>query len=203
MSGIFYIMGKSATGKDKVYRQIKEDYPQLEPIVLYTTRPMRERESEGEEYHFIDEAALEAFKEQGKIIEQRTYQTVHGPWHYATIDDGNVDVKTPGRFYVAIGTLEAYVQTKNYFGENALIPVYLYSSDETRLLRSIRREKKQANPNFKEVCRRFLADEKDFSEEKLTEAGVGPDGRFDKEEIEVCYPKIREKIDRVLREEEA
>ena len=80
MSGIFYIMGKSATGKDKVYRQIKEDYPQLEPIVLYTTRPMRERESEGEEYHFIDEAALEAFKEQGKIIEQRTYQTVHGPF---------------------------------------------------------------------------------------------------------------------------
>ena len=95
------------------------------------------------------------------------------------------------------------MQTKNYFGENALIPVYLYSSDETRLLRSIRREKKQANPNFKEVCRRFLADEKDFSEEKLTEAGVGPDGRFDKEEIEVCYPKIKEMIERVLREEEA
>ena len=62
MSGIFYIMGKSATGKDKVYRQIKEDYPQLEPIVLYTTRPMRERESEGEEYHFIDGGISDSVK---------------------------------------------------------------------------------------------------------------------------------------------
>ena len=123
MSAIFYIMGKSATGKDLVYRTIKQDYPELTPIVLYTTRPMRKKETQGVEYHFIDEAKLEEFDKAGKIIEKRTYQTVHGPWHYATVDDGTVDPADPDKFYVAIGTLEAYTRMRGYYGAEMMIPI--------------------------------------------------------------------------------
>ena len=41
-----------------------------------------------------------------------------------------------------------------------LVIVYVTASEKTRLLRNLNREE---NPNCHEICRRFLADEKDFS----------------------------------------
>ena len=200
MSGIIYIMGKSATGKDTVYRQIKKDFPELKPIVLYTTRPKRARETDGVEYHFIDEETLNEFAANGKVIEQRTYQTIYGPWHYATIDDGTVDLTAPGNFYAAIGTLEAYVKIKEYYGEEALVPIYIYADDQTRLLRSIRRESKEAEPDYRELCRRYLADEEDFSEEKLNAAGLDESRRYRKDDMEVDYPRIKDAITKAMKD---
>ena len=56
---------------------------------------MREGEKDGVEYYFVTDEILEKYREEGKIIELRTYQTVYGDWKYATIDDGqiNLDVK--------------------------------------------------------------------------------------------------------------
>ena len=50
-------------------------------------------------------------KEDGKVIESRTYETVYGPWTYFTADDGQIadDEKN----YLGIGTLESYIQLKN------------------------------------------------------------------------------------------
>lgn len=42
MSKIFYIMGKSSSGKDTIYKKIREKLPQLKRITPYTTRPIRE-----------------------------------------------------------------------------------------------------------------------------------------------------------------
>lgn len=41
-----------------------------------------------------------------------------------------------------------------------ILPIWIHSYDKTRLLRNINREK---NPNYKEICRRFLSDYADFS----------------------------------------
>ena len=49
MSKIFYLMGKSASGKDTIYKEIKEQLPELKTIVIYTTRPIREGERDGVE----------------------------------------------------------------------------------------------------------------------------------------------------------
>ena len=51
-----------------------------------------------------------------------------------------------------------------------------------RLQRALERERRQENPKYEELCRRFLADEKDFSEEKLKEAGITK--RFCNESLE-------------------
>ena len=58
MGKIFYLMGKSASGKDSIYKRLRSVYPELKSIVLYTTRPMRAGEQEGVEYYFIDDAGL-------------------------------------------------------------------------------------------------------------------------------------------------
>ena len=77
MGKIYYLMGKSASGKDTVYeRLLEEETLDLHRIVLYTTRPARTGEQEGVEYHFTDEAQVSRFEEDGRIIELRAYDTV-------------------------------------------------------------------------------------------------------------------------------
>lgn len=169
---IFVIMGKSATGKDTIFdRLIKSKELGLTRIVPYTTRPQRRGEVEGHEYHFVDEAKMNSLKEAGLIAEHRQYDTVHGIWHYFTVDDNEL-VKRPDTGYAMIGTLEAYVSLKTYYGADIVVPIYVTVNDFERLRRAINREKRQANPNCEEVCRRYIADERDFSAQKLARAGI-------------------------------
>ncbi len=189
---IYYIMGKSACGKDTVYRRIREDYPELAPIVLYTTRPMRAGEQDGVTYHFIDRKQLDALERAGKVIERRAYHTVQGLWEYACIDDGRVRTGDDAPDYIAIGTLEAYEKMAAHYGAEMIVPIYLYASDETRLQRAVGREREQEQPDYMEICRRFLADAGDFSDEQLAAAGI-TDG-YEIEVFDDCYAKIRETL---------
>lgn len=76
MGKIYYLMGKSASGKDHIYENlIQETALDLKPFVLYTTRPIRSGEQDGREYFFVDEKRLSELREAGKIIEERMYST--------------------------------------------------------------------------------------------------------------------------------
>lgn len=169
MSKIFYLMGKSASGKDTIYKKIKDQMPELRTIVIYTTRPIREGEKDGVEYHFSDDKRLEELQKAGKVIELREYNTVHGVWKYFTVDDGQFDAVGD---LLAIGTLESYLKLRDYFGEEKMVPFYIEVDDGIRLERALSRERKQQEPKYEELCRRFLADAIDFSSEKLAEAGI-------------------------------
>ena len=169
MGKIFYLMGKSASGKDTIYKKVKEEMPELKTIVIYTTRPIREGEKDGREYYFVDDKRLKELQKSGKVIELREYNTVHGIWKYFTADDGQFDGDDN---YIAIGTLESYVQLRDYFGEERLIPIYIEVEDGLRLERALARERMQATPKYEEMCRRFLADAADFSVDNLKKAGI-------------------------------
>ncbi len=184
---IFYVMGKSAAGKDTVYRELLCRIPELKRIVPFTTRPMREHEREGREYHFLTEAALTQYQRQGRLIEQRVYQTTRGRWIYATVDDGSID---PGRqsSYLGIGTLESFQALCRYFGRERMMPLYLEVPDGERLRRAIQREEKQQNPRYDELCRRYLADEQDFSDLRLKEAGIRK--HYDNTDLESCLADL-------------
>lgn len=190
MGTLFYIMGKSASGKDTLYQKLLECRPELYTYVMYSTRPLRPGERDGETYHFVDEALLSDFERQGKLIEKRVYQTVAGPWTYATVDDGQIDLEKGD--YLSLGTLESYSRIRRYFGEERLVPIYITIDDGERLLRAVKREMRANVPNYKEVCRRFLADEEDFSEEKLAEAGIRRQYRND--DLEQCLAEILKTI---------
>ena len=191
MHHIFYLMGKSASGKDTLYQKLLENRNlKLQRIVLYTTRPIREGEQEGREYYFTDERKLQEIREAEHLIELRSYDTVHGVWHYFTADDGQIDLKNHD--YLGIGTLESYQKMKEYFGQDTMIPLYIEVEDGERLSRALTREKMQKSPRFAELCRRFLADCEDFSEEKLLEAGITQ--RFANANLEECMAEIEKKI---------
>lgn len=181
MGNLFCMMGKSSSGKDTLYRQIlNEESLSLRRIVPYTTRPARTGEADGTEYYFADEKQLAKLQEEGRVIELRAYHTVYGVWKYFTVDDGQIDLER--HHYLMIATLEAFVEIRNYFGKEAVVPIYVEVEDGVRLQRALDRERLQAEPKYAELCRRFLADAEDFSEEKLQEAGIVT--RFRNERLE-------------------
>ena len=181
MGKIYCVMGKSSSGKDTVYKKLKEQYKEFRLIVPYTTRPIREGEKDGVEYYFVDPEQFRAMKEDGKVIESRSYNTKCGIWTYFTADDGQIDLSAAD--YLLIGTLVSYQALREYFGEEAIVPVYLEVEDG------------QEKPKYAEMCRRFLADEEDFSEENLIKSGITE--RFGNEDFTECLNKIQRYIEEI------
>ena len=186
MGKIFYIIGKSASGKDHIYERLLEMGLLAERIILYTTRPPREGERDGVAYHFVDEKTRDDFEKRGMILERRDYQTVLGPWSYFTVNDGKLDVSRYS--YIGEGTLESYTKMLKIYGKNVLCPVYVEVEDGERLSRALKRERNQQNPQYEEMCRRFLSDQKDFSEENIKKAGIK--NRFYNGDFEECVKEI-------------
>ena len=163
MGKIYYIMGKSASGKDTIYRRLMEDKTfAFHTLVPYTTRPMRSTEVNGRDYFFTDEAGLSR----------------------------QVDLAKDS--YLLVGTLESYRKVRAYYGLEQVIPIYVEVEDGLRLSRAVERERAQKEPKYAELCRRFLADEADFSEEKLSEVGIVK--RFQNDDLERCLQEIFREI---------
>ena len=171
MGSIYCIMGKSSSGKDTIFKLLlaREDL-QLNRIVSYTTRPIRSNEKPGEEYNYVSIQEKDKLLEDGKVIEIRKYDTVHGPWFYFTVDDGKIDLENND--YLVIGTVESFTKIRDYYGDDVVLPIYIEVDDGLRLSRALERERQQASPKYEEMCRRFLADQQDFSKEKLKAARV-------------------------------
>ncbi len=188
MGKIYYLMGKSATGKDTVYERLAgmADLG-LRPLVIWTTRPIRSGETDGVEYHFTDEEGMRKLEEAGKVIERRSYNTACGVWNYFTADDDSIDLDHED--YLAIGTPESWTKVRAYYGADRVVPVYIETEDGLRLERALKRERKQEHPKFEEMCRRFLADQQDFSEDNLRLAGITK--RFaNNGDLETCLENV-------------
>ena len=196
MGKIFCLMGKSSSGKDTIFKEVNEDKElNLKPIVSYTTRPKRINETDGVEYFFIDKNQLDKYKEENKVIEQRVYHTVDGDWYYCTINDKQIDLDKDN--YLLITTLESYKSLKDYFGEDKVYPIYIDIEDGIRLERALDRERRQASPNYDELCRRFLADNKDFSLENLSNLDINK--FYINEDLKQCINSIKEDILSLIR----
>ena len=85
---------------------------------------------------------------------------------------------------------------KEYF-KKELIPIYIEVEDGIRLERAIQREKKQKEPKYTELCRRFIADSKDFSEENIKKSKI--EKRFQNIELDKCVNEIIEYLKEVQR----
>ena len=200
MGKIFVIMGKTSSGKDTIYKQVLEHLTEskgvkesLKTVVIYTTRPMRPGETNGVEYFFATEEELQKLREQGKVIEERCFHTVHGPWFYFTVNDGQINLKNHS--YLMINTLAGFEMIRSYYnkdGDDIVIPIYIEADPKDRLLRYINREALQAKPNYSEVCRRFLADEADFAEEELQRLGITK--RYFNQNLDTCCKEVEQEI---------
>ena len=187
MGKIICLMGRSSSGKDTIYKKLLEDKQMsFKTIVPYTTRPVRDGEREGVEYHFTDEEGYQRLLAQGSVIEARAYNTCYGIWRYFTVADESIRLEENS--YILIGTLEAYSQIQKFYGADQVIPVMIELDDGVRLQRALDREKAQDHPRYEEMCRRFLADAEDFSEEKMRLAGIRK--TFYNDDLDRCLKEI-------------
>lgn len=170
MGKIYYMMGKSSSGKDTLFKELSKRIPEIRTVVPYTTRPIREGEHDGVEYFFVNEDRLRELETAGKIIELRAYETVHGIWKYFTVADDQIRLSDSD--YLMIGTLESYERIRKFYGAENLVPLYVEVEDGERLNRALLRERQQEHPKYMEMCRRFLADAEDFAEENLDRLGI-------------------------------
>ena len=196
MSNLIYIMGKSSTGKDTIYQRLKYKIDTNE-YVPYTTRPKRDGEQEGREYNFLNREQFEELQKQEKVMEYRNYNVINANgekdiWTYATIADKQWEKQGD---FLSIGTLESYTTIVKYLEEHPeknlnIVPVYITIDENERERRARKREQMQVKPNYEEMERRLKADNIDFSQEKLKEAGIGEKQTFENYNLDKCVEDI-------------
>ena len=154
---IIAIMGKAGSGKDTLCRALLEEpeFFNARPIISCTTRPIRDNEKDGIDYHFLTNDEFTNQVLSGEMLEATVFNT----WCYGTSmnnldkDHINIGVFNPE----GVGLLRDNTNIN-------LAVIYIEANDKTRLLRQLNREK---NPDCHEIVRRFSADEHDFRDEEI------------------------------------
>lgn len=161
---ITILLGKSASGKDAVMRELRDKFG-YEPIISHTTRPMREHEVEGKDYYFVSDDKFKSMIENDELIEYRSYSTTPGgqaqTWYYG-VKKFDLD---EDKNYITILDVDGTKEFLKYFGKENCKVFEIYASDYTRKSRAMKRG------SFDELewKRRFADDEKKFSSDRVIE----------------------------------
>lgn len=155
---IIILIGESASGKDSICNEmVKNGFYR---IVTHTTRPMRDNETDGIDYHFDTVDEFMSLVHNDSIIEYRTYDTVFGRWYYGSCAE-NINLNKHD--YVIVLTPEGANSFIKYFGAENCIVFYIYAPLYLRK----KRAKERGNFKIDEWERRCITDKEDFSEEKV------------------------------------
>lgn len=139
------IVGASASGKSTLQDEICAKFPQYEKLVTYTSRPRREGEIDGVDYHFRNELYFDQHIDE--FLEVNTYNG----WSYGTkkcdLKENTVAIMTPSGMRILQKYHEAYRWPINitYF--------YLDVPRRDRLIASLER-----GDDVDEAIRRNLSD---------------------------------------------
>ena len=147
---IIALFGKSGSGKDTIQKWMVSNLKNMNGIVSCTTRPPRDNEIDGVDYHFIDLPVFTQMVLDGKMLEATEFNT----WFYGTAIN-SLDINK-----INVGVFNVYgIQCLLQDNRLDVLPIYIDCYDKTRLLRILNRED---NPNCYEICRRYIADEEDL-----------------------------------------
>ena len=150
---VLMLMGKSGAGKDTVAKFNCGKYPELfHFVVSSTTRPKRDYEVDGKDYHFLSLPEFTHKLLNNELIEATEFNN----WFYGT----SIDSLVKDKINICVLTPSAW----DILADDSridLLPILVCADDKTRLLRALNREE---SPKCQEICRRFLADEKDFAD---------------------------------------
>jgi guanylate kinase len=76
---LIVISAPSGAGKTSLVRELVHDHPDMVFSVSYTTRPRRDGEVEGRDYHFVNRADFETMIERGEFLEYaRVFDNYYG-----------------------------------------------------------------------------------------------------------------------------
>ena len=146
------LFGESSAGKDSIQHWLERKLKNIHGMVSYTSRPPRDYEIEGREYHFISQEEFEKLIVENKMLEYTCFNN----WYYGTY----INELQKGKINVGVFNPQGIRSLLSHSDTIDILPVWIQAGEKERLLRSLNREQ---NPDCTEVCRRFLADQKDFA----------------------------------------
>lgn len=140
------IVGESASGKTTLVKEFVKKHPDYARVVTYTTRPPRDGEADGVDYHFVSDETFEKLSNEGYFVEENMYRG----WHYGTaFKDCQIDkaiiVLTPAGFRA--------LKMQTMFDEDKPVIVYLCVDRRSRLISMLKR-----GDDIEEAYRRSLSD---------------------------------------------
>ncbi|HSQ89800.1 guanylate kinase [Romboutsia sp.] len=156
MKKIFVIMGKASSGKDTLVKMLSEQL-EIPMAVSFTTRPMRDGETQGVEYNFITQKEFKDQLESGEIVEHTSYNVASGETWYYGLTKSELE---KADYVIAIVNPEGLRLLKYYY-EDKVVPIFINSKPDVRIKRYLNRDIMDEE-KVAECCRRFLADKKDF-----------------------------------------
>ena len=168
---ITIICGKSASGKDTLLKELKENFG-FRPIVSTTSRPMRDGETDGVDYNFTSRSAFEAMVSKGELAEYRAYSTLVGGvpdvWYYGTTKH-SLESLDPDKNYAMVMDLEGANKIRDSVGSEACRVIYLDTPDKLRT----KRAKARGSFDETEWNRRLADDNERFSDKTVADIADG------------------------------
>jgi guanylate kinase len=149
---ILGFVGPSGCGKDTAARYLENYIPEIYHYVkLCTTRPQRNEEDNG--YIFLDSNEFLAQVLDGRMLNAQEFRG----WYYGLNDQG-LDAEKINVLPMSNVMVAQMVEENN--PKYNLKIIYILTPNKERLLHILNREQ---SPDCKEVCRRFLTDIDDYS----------------------------------------
>lgn len=177
------VMGMSASGKDYLVKSTLAHFPNLNPVVHYTTRPKRLGEIEGKDYFFVSKELIEEKDKTGEIFSITCFNN----WYYAigknsfSTDKINIGVFNPKELKLLI---------KEYSDIFDFYIIKTKAPKEIRFKRSLERLKPFDKVGLAELARREEADIIDFSIDNIKEIPHHTLYTYD-----INYSNHKEKVD--------
>lgn len=149
MYKIVALVGKSGSGKDRILRELCSNGNYHE-IISNTTRPIRENEVDGVNYHYLTNEEFARKKANGEMLETADFRE----WHYGTSYDNLNENKVNIGVYNPTGYI-SLLENNNV----EVLGIMVKCSDKERVLRQLNREE---HPDVDEIIRRYSTDKVDF-----------------------------------------
>lgn len=147
------LFGKSGAGKDTIQNWMVSNLQDTHKLISYTTRPPRDNEVDNQDYHFISVEEFNYMKEKNLFLETTEFRG----WYYGT----SIESLNENKINIGVFNPSGVKNILDNFQNQILVfPIEIWAPNKSRLIRSLTREN---NPDCLEICRRFLADEEDFS----------------------------------------
>lgn len=147
---------KSGCGKSSIVRELlKQNRHRYIPWLMYTTRPIRNNEINGIDYHFITDEELMKMDNEKLFIEKREYYRTDGAYTYATRILEPSRAKS-GIYIFMEQTMESAQNVQDFYSKKK-IPVLNFLIDASESV-CIDRNIKRGGLAIEEIERRISSD---------------------------------------------
>lgn len=153
---VMALCGEAGSGKDTILNALIRKNPNLFHLIIgCTTRPPREGEKDGVNYHFL---TVDDFAEKisnDEMLEATCFNNWMYGTEYAALSEDKINIGVFNPEGIETLSLDKKIDMYAY---------YIEVSDKERLIRQLNRE---TNPDVFEIIRRFRTDCEDFSDLKF------------------------------------